>query len=78
MIDLGNMNAAEWKRVAEAGGVGSTSAVLERIDETLDLVDALIHSLPLKQERKRQLCSRVYELWSEIEDDMETTPADFD
>jgi hypothetical protein len=56
----------------------STSAVLERIDETLDLVDALIHSLPLKQERKRQLCSRVYELWQEIEDDMETTPADFD
>lgn len=55
-----------------------TSDILERLDNTLDTVDELINELPLKAERKKQLTSRVYELWMEIEDDLATTPADFD
>ena len=54
-----------------------TNDILERLDNLLDDVDECIQQLPLKAERKKQLASRVYELWMEVEDDMETTPADF-
>jgi hypothetical protein len=50
---------------------------LEKLDNTLDIVDELINELPLSNERKHQLTSMVYNLWMEIEDDMELRPADF-
>ena len=52
--------------------------VLEQLDNTLDRVDELLHELPLSNERKRQLTSMVYDLWMEVEHDMELRPADFD
>ena len=50
---------------------------LEQLDNTLDIVDELIHALPLSDARKRQLTSMVYDLWMEVEHDMELRPADF-
>jgi hypothetical protein len=50
---------------------------LEKLDNTLDIVDELINELPLSNERKHQLTSMIYNLWMEIEDDMATRPADF-
>jgi leucyl aminopeptidase len=52
--------------------------ILEQLDTTLDTVDELINELPLSNERKRQLTSMVYDLWMEVEHDMELRPADFD
>ena len=54
-----------------------TNDVLERLDNLLDDVDECIQQLPLKPERKKQIASLVYDLWQQVEDDMETTPADF-
>ena len=56
----------------------TTNDILERLDNLLDDVDECIQQLPLKPERKRQLASRVYELWMEVEDDVAVTPGDFD
>lgn len=50
---------------------------LEQLDNTLDTVDELINELPLSNERKHQLTSMIYELWMEIEDDMNMRPTDF-
>ena len=50
---------------------------LETLDNKLDEVDELIHQLPLSNERKRQLVSMVYDLWMEVEHDMELNPTDF-
>ena len=50
---------------------------LEQLDNVLDRVDELLHELPLSNERKRQLTSMVYDLWMEVEHDMELRPADF-
>ena len=54
-----------------------TNDILERLDNLLDDVDECIQQLPFKPERKRQIASLVYDLWQQVEDDMETTPADF-
>ena len=54
-----------------------TNDILERLDNLLDDVDECIQQLPLKPERKKQIASLVYDLWQQVEDDMETTPADF-
>ena len=50
---------------------------LEQLDNTLDTVDELINELPLSNERKHQLTSMIYDLWMEIEDDMNMRPTDF-
>ena len=50
---------------------------LEQLDNTLDTVDELLNELPLSNERKHQLTKLVYELWMEVEHDMELRPADF-
>ena len=50
---------------------------LEQLDNTLDTVDELINELPLSRERKHQLTSMIYDLWMEVEHDMELRPADF-
>ena len=51
--------------------------VLEQLDNTLDRVDELINELPITNERKHQLTSMIYNLWMEIEDDMNLMPADW-
>ena len=50
---------------------------LEQLDNTLDTVDELINELPLSNERKHQLTSMIYDLWMEVEHDMELRPTDF-
>ena len=50
---------------------------LEQLDNTLDIVDELISELPLSNERKMMLTKLVYELWMEVEHDMELRPTDF-
>ena len=52
--------------------------VLEQLDNTLDRVDELINELPISNARKHQLTAMVYDLWMEVEHDMELRPADFD
>ena len=49
---------------------------LEQLDNTLDLVDELINELPITNERKHQLTSRIYDLWMEIEHDLYEEPQD--
>ncbi len=51
---------------------------MEQLDNTLDTVEELIRELPLSDGRKKQLASMVYDLWLEVEHDMELRPADFD
>ena len=51
--------------------------VLETLDNTLDTVEELIRELPLSDARKKQLTSMVYELWMEVEHDMELRPSDW-
>jgi len=50
---------------------------LEQLDNLLDDVDELINELPLSNERKHQLTSMIYNLWMEVEHDMELRPTDF-
>lgn len=50
---------------------------LEQLDNLLDDVDELINELPLSNERKHQLTSMIYNLWMEIEHDMDLRPTDF-
>jgi ribosome assembly protein YihI (activator of Der GTPase) len=50
---------------------------LEQLDNTLDRVDELLNELPLSNERKHQLTAMIYDLWMEVEHDMELRPADF-
>ena len=52
--------------------------VLEQLDNTLDRVDELINELPISNARKHQLTAMIYDLWMEVEHDMELRPADFD
>jgi hypothetical protein len=50
---------------------------LEQLDNLLDDVEELLQELPLSDARKKQLTSIVYDLWMEVEHDMELRPADF-
>lgn len=47
---------------------------LEQLDNTLDTVEELIRELPISDARKKQLVSVVYDLWMEVEHDMELQP----
>jgi hypothetical protein len=55
----------------------TTDQTLTQLDNLLDAVDELINELPLSNERKHQLTSMIYNLWMEIEDDMNLMPADW-
>jgi hypothetical protein len=44
---------------------------LEKIDNTLDEVDALIHDLPLDNETKRDLTQQIYAFWMNLEEVVE-------
>ncbi len=43
---------------------------LERLDNTLYEVDSLIMDLPLTNDRKKKLVSKVYELWMDVEEEL--------
>jgi uncharacterized protein YoxC len=44
---------------------------LERLDNTLDEVDSLIQDLPITSAHKKKLASKVYELWMDVEEELE-------
>ena len=50
---------------------------MERLDNTLDVVDELIRELPIASQHKKRLTSHVYELWMDVEEAIELQPADF-
>ena len=50
---------------------------LEQLDNTLDTVDELLNELPISNERKHQLTAMVYNLWMEVEHDMNLVEENF-
>jgi len=55
----------------------NVSDTLERLDNTLDTVDELIHALPIPNDHKKRLCDQVYDLWMDVEESVELLPTDF-
>jgi uncharacterized protein YacL (UPF0231 family) len=55
----------------------TTESILETLDNKLDEVDALIMQLPLQESVKKKLTSRVYELWMDVEEEIELRATDF-
>lgn len=54
------------------GPLADLDLTMEQLDNTLDTVDELLQKLPLSDGRKKQLASRVYDLWMEVEHDILT------
>lgn len=52
--------------------------VLEKLDTKLDEVEELIRDLPLKDVVKDALVDRLYDMWTEIEDNLDMTPTDME
>ena len=52
--------------------------VLEQLDTKLDEVEELIRDLPLKDVVKDALVDRLYDMWTEIEDNLDMTPTDME
>ena len=55
----------------------TTADILETLDNKLDEVDELIMQLPLQESVKKKLTSRVYELWMDVEEEIELRATDF-
>lgn len=55
----------------------TTESILEALDNKLDEVDELIMQLPVQESVKKKLTSRVYELWMEVEEEVELRATDF-
>jgi hypothetical protein len=55
----------------------TTESILETLDNKLDEVDELIMQLPLQESVKKKLTSTVYELWMQVEEEIELKATDF-
>jgi|SaaInl25SG_5_DNA_1037380.scaffolds.fasta_scaffold28393_2 hypothetical protein len=55
----------------------NTADILEALDNKLDEVDELIMQLPVQESVKKKLTSYVYELWMEVEEEVELRATDF-
>ena len=55
----------------------TVESILETLDNKLDEVDALIMQLPLQDSVKEKLTSKVYELWMDVEEEIELRATDF-
>ena len=55
----------------------TTESILETLDNKLDEVDELIMQLPLQESVKKKLTSQVYELWMQVEEEIELRATDF-
>ena len=55
----------------------TTESIMEALDDKLDEVDELIMALPLPESVKKQLTSHVYNLWMEVEEELDLYPTDF-
>jgi len=54
-----------------------TDTILNELDITLDKVDELILALPIRAAVKKQLTSRVYDLYAEVEGCLDLSPTDW-
>ena len=69
MIDLGNMDAAEWKRVAEAGGVGAVDyrdRVIELVED--GNVDPMMMLIACVKYMSQDECKEMLEINELLED----------
>jgi hypothetical protein len=55
----------------------TVESILETLDNKLDEVDELIMQLPLQDSVKEKLTSKVYELWMDVEEEIELRATDF-
>ena len=55
----------------------NTADILETLDNKLDEVDELIMQLPVQESVKKKLTSQVYELWMQVEEEVELRATDF-
>ena len=55
----------------------TTESILETLDNKLDEVDELIMQLPVQESVKKKLTSQVYELWMQVEEEIELRATDF-
>jgi len=55
----------------------TVESTLEALDNKLDEVDELIMQLPLQESVKKKLTSQVYELWMQVEEEIELKATDF-
>ena len=55
----------------------TTADILETLDNKLDEVDELIMQLPVQESVKKKLTSQVYELWMQVEEEIELRATDF-
>jgi hypothetical protein len=55
----------------------TVESTLEALDNKLDEVDELIMQLPLQESVKKKLTSKVYELWMDVEEEIELRATDF-
>lgn len=57
--------------------MSQVDSILEAIDEKCDQIDELIAELPLPPAVKKQLASKVYELYAEVEGSLDLIPTDW-
>lgn len=55
----------------------TVESTLEALDNKLDEVDELIMQLPLQESIKAKLTAHVYELWMQVEEEIELKATDF-
>ena len=55
----------------------TVESILETLDNKLDEVDELIMQLPLQESIKAKLTAHVYELWMQVEEEIELKATDF-
>jgi hypothetical protein len=55
-----------------------TQDTLEQLDLKIDEVEELIRELPLRMSVKEAMVNKLYDMWSEIEDNLDVSPADFE
>ena len=55
-----------------------TQDTLEQLDLKIDELEELIRELPLRMSVKEAMVNKLYDMWSEIEDNLDVSPADFE
>ena len=55
-----------------------TQDTLEQLDLKIDEMEELICELPLRMSVKEAMVNKLYDMWSEIEDNLDVSPADFE
>ncbi len=56
----------------------SRTDTLNKIDEQLDVIDAMLGDLPLRNDKRKMLSSLLYQFWEQLEDELTMTSADWE